>query len=569
MTYKVSGNDIVNNSSQFVGAYSKGMNPALKLLTIGDASTLTITSSGNNSTTNSSCKLSNNNFLFLTKTNTSFICALTTVNSSNVITVGNFITIAPAGITSTNLGMLQRLSDTSALMVFADSGALRALVLTISGTTVSAGTTYNLDTPVGTGSAQLQSIARISSPTSPTRFLVAYAVPNASNLYETKLRTIDVSGTVVTANTSYTSHTAPSTSGSSAIRSIVGLHDRDTDVHTGYNFFCTEPSVYTGTWSRDTTGLVTITVTELALKFGFNPNTRQFVVADIIFTSGATPPAGRMARLYITGIDTGTYQVSSSGESATWNIASSGDCEVRTSFLYSRSFDISGTTITNITSSGGGRKIDTGLSLTSSASEIAVFKTGDAPYVGTSAILTDQNYLLFYRKTQGGGLFNSPFVQDTFHLNALTFNTNIWGNPGVGGGVNGGQHITSITPSNYTIDTSRNTLITLFTDSSYHYVFFAMYDTPGVRIRQFADSTLENTIREIALKPTDITIPSRTFRLNDNYPLKSVSEIPLLNRSNQLRGALFPLADPKKFLYAYGASNTNWTFRVLTFDNFV
>lgn len=567
MSYKVSGNDIVNNSSQFVGAYSKGMNPALKLLTIGDASSLTITSSGSNTITNSSCKLSNNNFLFLTRTSTSFICALATVNSSNVITVGNVITIAPAGITNTNVGMLQRLSDTSALMVFADSGALRALVLTISGTTVSAGTTYDLDTPVGTGNVQLQSIARISSPTSPTRFLVAYAVPNASNLYETKLRTIDVSGTVVTANTSYTSHTAPSTSGSFTIRSIVGLHDRDTDVHTGYNFFCTEPFVYTGTWSRDTTGLVTITVTDLALNFGFNSNTRQFVVADIVFTSGASLPANRTARLYLTGANTGTYQISTS--ESNWNIASSGNCEVRTSFLYSRSFDISGTTITNITSSGGGRKIDAGLALSSSTSEITVFKTGDAPYVGTSAILTDQNYLLLYRKSQGGGLFNSTFSQDTFHLNASTFNTNIWGNPGVSGGVNAGQHLTSLTPSNFIIDTSRNTLITLFTESSYHYVFFAMYDTPGVRIRQFADTTLENTIREIALKPTDITLPSRTFRLNDNYPLKSASEIPVLNRTNQARGALFPLADPNKFLYAYGTTSTNWTFRVLTFDNFV
>lgn len=561
--YKVSGNDVINNDSQFVGAYSKGMAPALKLLSIGDATTVSIASSSGIIRKKSSVKLSNNNFLYLTRTNTSFICALVTVDSSYTITAGNSIAISPSGITSTNTGMLERLSDTSALLLIADSGALRAVVLTVSGSTVSANTLYTLDTPVGTGNAQLQDLARISPPSSPTRFLVSYAVPNASNLYETKITTIDVSGTVVTANTAYSIQTSPTT----ALRTTLGLHDIDSDVATGYDFFCTEPITYTGTWSRDDTGLVTITVTDLALNFAFSAYSKAYTSAYITYTSGDFPPSSVYARLYITGSNTGTYQLSSSASN--WNTPSSGNCEVTTTFLYSRSFDISGTTITNISASGSGRKIDIGLATTSTSSDITVYKTGEYPYIGQSSISTDKNYLLLYRKIPGEGLFNSPFGQGNSYLTALSYNNNIWAQPGVTGGVYAGQHISYHNAGNHIIDMNRNTIMTLFMDTSVHYVTLSVYDTASVGIRRNAFTYLENTIREIALYPKDIIMPSRPLTIDNTYPLKSMSEVTVLNRTNQIRGSLFPLADPTKFLHAYGTLNGNWLFRIFTFDKFM
>lgn len=107
----------------------------------------------------------------------------------------------------------------------------------------------------------------------------------------------------------------------------------------------------------------------------------------------------------------------------------------------------------------------------------------------------------------------------------------------------------------------------------------AVYDDSQISVKQGSQALIidEQALEEIMVGyayssggGTSIKYRSLVHGVQGySYPITLLMETPLITRTTQGRGAVFPTADKNKFLLMYGLSSSNWTFRIITLDGFV
>ena len=582
--YKVNSNPVIGDDGQFIGRFSRGMIPNLKVTDLGTAVSATISvSSTYENSQNKTVKLSDQRYMALTRATSAFQVTLVTLDSTNPSTIYTPVVTTIEAIAVNSVAMfIKRLSDTSALVVYGESNSpyrIKAVVLTVGGTlaspTVSVGTIYALDTTVGTKSCLPLDVKRISSPTNPTKFIIGYVNPDASNNYSLKVMTIDISGTVITANAASSLFTLNNTTG----LPIIALEERDDDTKTSYDFIFTRPDSYDGTWAQQTNGQFTLTVTDLYDIFGTTA-TNNIITHYVEFTSGTTPPSNDYYKIAITGLNEGEiYPLDNPLGPFPQN---TGNIKIYPTFLYKGALDISSGVISNISATTA-IKLAPGLNISSNSDTLKMVKTAVSPVITASGNSFTNQFLISFKRRFGRSLYRSSsfstgtcFAMITGDQEWTAFSKLSY----VDGEhqVLGNGNISDIIQMNFYDD--KNVFLGLnAANTSAISLVAAVYDDSQISVKQGSQALIidEQALEEIMVGyayssggGTSIKYRSLVHGVQGySYPITLLMETPLITRTTQGRGAVFPTADKNKFLLMYGLSSSNWTFRIITLDGFV
>jgi hypothetical protein len=560
MAIKISGDTVIDDGAAFTGAFSKGMKPNIQIDSFVGTVTSASTTSGNNwlatDQKNSYCALSTSTFIIGVRNGSALTAHVITVDGSYQTTVGSAQTLISSS-TISSLFHINKINSTTALLCYTDTSTntLYARVLTVSGTTITTGAAYTIDS--SSSSAALCSTKRVSPESSATRYLVGYYVADGSSYRNTKVAVLDISGTVV----SVSSNTTVFTNNNTVTYPSIALYERDDATISPYTFVATTPSAYSATWSRDSTGLVTITYTGITSYIADN-TTAIFIDPYLEFTSGSSPPSNAYYTVYAQ--DANTLQFTTTNTTA-----SSGNVTIYNTSLNRGSFSLSGSTISSLSfSETSSPTLLTGAIVNSSFSNgFTLHQTGSTKIIGSTNTLNESlSFIVIadsYKSSSSSEriyFFNDGSGYTNFGGRLSGYTKEVFIPLGVGNAVSVEHHIRE-----------KNILVLLEYSSVYARMIVLQYSqTLNTSISNNSLSSANSLENKYLTDTLDMGISYTRIPFIESLPSTSIvgaDSIMLLERSNNARCALFPTADKDIYVLTYSAATTTFAVSV-RFKNF-
>lgn len=537
--FKVGQDTVIDSSSAFTGRYSTGMAPRMSNLSILSSTDRTIPLTSTGRLSRRMVKLSTSTILFCGSSSSTFHASASFIDGSYNVTNSAVFTIESVGVLSDTIS-IKRLSNTSALLAYALSASpftIKMVVLSISGGVISAGTPVTVESPTSADSRI--SLAKTDSAADPTKFIFVYSFKNASSLSELSARSLTVSGTTITLNAVTSLGTLTNTIG---VQCPV-IADHDTDQILRFPVITTIPNAITGTWSRDVTGKVTLTSTEIFNNIAASSNAT--CVHRIDFAGGSPDPAsGEIYIISTTGNNTAViYTMETAVSSGTFTLY---NCS-----YFATSFSVTGSTLGIPTIAG---RVTMGHASPSGSNDtMQLIRVSQLPYITNSNALGDihGNYLFAFRFNTGvyklHANTNSVYACRIFSSGAAYYN-NLSGNH---------QFISNGISDISEYDKDKQIAIGFFQSSLQGSIFACRVKATGNVFNMLKTSQID-TYNQINSDITKDLLPGYTtyygygdaFAVNPEM-LTDVVELPILNRTNQQAGAIYRLQDPKRFAFFY------------------